>query len=111
MAHPALDPARVRRVTPWAALNNVDDADGVADQVVLADSDGVLDERVRYSAAGLANGITLERDGDAWRPSIDAGGTPLAPPRAPEPVPGGFRVEPRRLASGHDLVRFAWELP
>ncbi len=111
MAHPALEATRVRRVTPWAALNNTDDADGVADRVVLAEADGVPVERVAYSGSGIAPGVTLERDGDAWRPSAIAGGTPLAPPRAPEVVPGGFRAEPRRLVTGHDLVHFAWELP
>jgi len=40
-----------------------------------------------------------------------AGGTPLAPPRAAEPVPGRFRADPRRLRRGGDTVRFAWELP
>lgn len=111
MAYPALAAARVRRVTPWAALNNTDDANGVADQVVLADADGVLVERVSYSGAGIAIGMTLERDGDAWRPSAAAGGTPLSPPRAPETVPGGFRADPRRLMTGRDVVHFAWELP
>ena len=37
--------------------------------------------------------------------------TPLAPPRAAEPVPGRFRADPRRLKRGGDTVRFAWELP
>jgi hypothetical protein len=111
MAFPSLASARVRRVTPWAALNNTDDASGVADQVVLADLDGVPVERVSYSGAGIAPGVTLERDGESWRPSATAGGTPLSPPREPEAVPGGFRADPRRLASGHDVVHFAWELP
>jgi len=111
MAYPALAGARVRRVTPWAALNNTDDANGVADQVVLAEADGVLVERVSYSGSGIASGVTLERDGDAWRPSASPGGTPLSPPRAPETVPGGFRADPRRLVTGRDVVRFAWELP
>ena len=111
MAYPALDGTRVRRVSPWAALNNSDDDTGLADQVVLAEADGVPVERVGYSSSGLATGITLERDGDAWRPSPNAGGTPLAPPRPVEPVAGGFRAEPRRLHSGGDTVDFSWELP
>lgn len=111
VAYPSLDAARVRRVTPWAAFNNSDDATGIADQVVLADAEGVPVERVSYSAGGIANGVTLEREGDSWRPAAGNGGTPMAPPRAPEAVPGGFRAEPRRLRIGADTVRFAWELP
>jgi len=111
VSHPLLDGTRVRKTTPWAALNNSDDATGVADQVVLAEADGVPVERVSYSASGIGAGITLERDGDTWRPSPLAGGTPLAPPRAAEPVAGGFRAEPRRLHPQGDTVNFAWELP
>jgi hypothetical protein len=111
MAQPALDGARVRRVTPWAALNNSDDATGVADQVVITEADGVPVERVSYSAQGIATGVTLERAGRTWRPSAVAGGTPLAPPRPSESVPGGFRAEPRRLRAAGETVRFAWELP
>ncbi len=111
LSRPALDAARVRRVTPWAALNNTDDATGIADQVVIADDSGVPDERVSYSAQGIAAGVTLERDGNTWRPSGIAGGTPLSPPRVPDAVPGGFHAEPRRLRAGGDTVRFTWELP
>ena len=111
VAHPALDAARVRRVTPWAALNNSDDATGVADQVVVAEASGVPDDRVSYSAQGIAAGVSLEREGDTWRPSAVAGGTPMAPPRTPLAVPGGFRAAPRRLRAGGDTVYFAWELP
>ena len=111
VAHPSLDATRVRRVTPWAALNNSDDATGIADQVVIAEASGVPVERVSYSAQGIANGFTLERSGDTWRPSTVAGGTPMAPPRVPAAVPGGFRAEPRRLHAGGDTVHFAWELP
>ena len=111
MAHPALDGARLRRVSPWAALNNSDDDTGLADQVVLAEADGVPVERVGYSASGIAAGVTLERTGDTWRPSPMAGGTPLAPPRPVEPVAGGFRADPRRLHPDGDTVHFAWELP
>ncbi|MEQ1834426.1 MAG: hypothetical protein ABL977_15375 [Candidatus Eisenbacteria bacterium] len=111
MTHRALDAARVRRVTPWAALNNSDDASGIADQVVVAEADGVPVERVTYSAGGLAAGVTLERAGQTWRPAPSAGGTPLAPPRPSEPTPGGFRAQPRRLHANGETVQFAWELP
>ncbi len=106
-----LDGSRVRKVTPWAALNNTDDASGVADEVVLAESDGVPVERLSYSGRGIPSGVTLERSGGAWLPSPAAGGTPLAPPRAPAPVPGGFHADPRRLHAGDATVRFTWELP
>ena len=56
-------------------LNNSDDATGVADQVVIVESDGVPVERVSYSAQGIAAGRTLEREGNTWRPSASAGGT------------------------------------
>jgi hypothetical protein len=111
MAYPALDGTRIRRVSPWAALNNSDDETGLADQVVLAEADGVPVERVGYSSSGIAAGVTLERDGDTWRPSPTAGGTPLAPPRPVAPVPGGFRADPRRLHTSGDTVDFTWELP
>ena len=111
VSRPALDGARVRQVSPWATLNNSDDATGIADQVVITEADGVPVERVSYSASGIAAGVTLEREGDTWRPSPAPGGTPLAPPLAPVPVPGGFRADPRRLRPGGDTVRFAWELP
>jgi hypothetical protein len=111
MAHPAMEGTRLRRVSPWAALNNGDDATGLADQVVLTEADGVPVERVSYSASGIAAGVTLERSGDTWRPSPVSGGTPLAPPKPVEPVAGGFRADPRRLHPDGDTVNFAWELP
>ena len=111
MAHPALDVARVRHVAPWAALNNSDDATGMADQVVITEAPGLPDERVSYSAQGVAAGVTLERRGETWQPSAQAGGTPLSPGRPPAVVPGGFRADPRRLRAGGDTVRFEWELP
>lgn len=111
LARPSLDASRVRRVTPWAALNNTDDATGVADQVRIAETDGVPDERVSYSADGIAAGITLEWRDESWRPSEIAGGTPLAPPLARPPVAGGFHVDPRRLKTTGETVHFSWELP
>jgi hypothetical protein len=109
--YPGLDGARVRRVSPWAALNNSDDATGLADQVVLAEANGTPVERVGYSSSGIASGVTLEREGDQWRPSPTPGGTPLSPPKPVEPVAGGFRAQPRRLHTDGDIVNFAWELP
>ncbi len=111
LAHPSLDPARVRRVAPWSALNNTDDATGVADVVTLSEADGVPVERVAYSAGGVASGATLEQADGNWRPSPSPGGTPLTPPRQLPPTPGGFRADPRRVRAGGETVKFAWELP
>jgi len=111
MSRPSLDASRVRRVTPWATLNNSDDAVGIADIVTLAEADGVPVERVAYSGSGLASGVTLELREGSWRPCPVGGGTPLAPPRREEPVAGGFRADPRRLRAEGETVRFVWELP
>jgi len=111
LAHPRLDPARVRRVSPWSALNNSDDATGVADVVTVTEADGVPVERVSYSAEGVAAGATLEHAGGNWRPSPTPGGTPLSPPRELPPTPGGFRADPRRVHAAGETVMFAWELP
>ena len=111
LAHPRLDPTRVRRVAPWSALNNSDDATGVADVVTLVESDGVPVHRVTYSAEGLVPGATLEYADGNWRPSPTPGGTPLSPPRELPPTPGGFRANPRRVHAAGETVTFAWELP
>lgn len=111
IARPALDATRIRRVTPWSALNNTDDATGIADQVQIVEADGVPVERVSYSAEGIPAGVTLEYRDESWRPSEVAGGTPLAPPLSRPPVAGGFRVDPRRLRASGETVRFSWELP
>jgi hypothetical protein len=111
LAYPKLDPTRVRRVAPWSALNNSDDATGVADVVTLIEADGVPVQQVTYSAEGVRSGATLEFADGSWRPSPMPGGTPLAPPRELPPTPGGFRADPRRVDAAGETVRFAWELP
>ncbi len=111
VSRPALDAARVRRVSPWAALNNNDDPTGVADRVMINEADGVPVERVAYSAEGVPAGVTLELRDESWRPGAAAGGTPLALPRPSAPVAGGFRADPRRLRAGGETVNFVWELP
>jgi hypothetical protein len=108
---PALDTARVWEARPWPALNNADDTAGVADHVVLRDSDGVPSQRVAYSAAGVPAGVPLEwRDG-GWWPAATPVGTPVAPPGAPPALASRFTVEPARLAGTAREVRLAWALP
>jgi hypothetical protein len=110
MAFPELDSTRVLAASPWPALNNGDGPDGIADEVVLRESDGLVADRVAYSAAGVPAGASLEKQAGEWRPSRAPNGTPLAPPgREPEP-PGGFRVTPRRVAADGS-VELAWRLP
>ena len=107
---PALDSARVWRVSPWSSLNNSDDPSGVADRVVLEEADGTPVETVPYSAAAAPAGFPLERSpGDVWVAAPDPGGTPLAPPRKVPEARGGFEVEPRRLTSRGGQLR--WTLP
>ena len=109
--YPGLDAARVWQVTPWPSLNNADDSTGVADAVILREADGVRSDRVDYSARGIPDGVPIERSASgAWGPSLDPGGTPLAPPRAPPALAGRFELLPRRLPAGGTL-RLSWSLP
>jgi hypothetical protein len=111
LRHPDLDGARVWSVTPWAALNDRDDSTGVADVVALRDSDGTSCDRVEYSAAGVARGITVERRADgSWGAGDRPGGTPLSPPRPVEIAPLTLTALPRRLRVG-DTVELRWTLP
>jgi hypothetical protein len=113
LAHfPTLDGARVWEVKPWASLNNTNDTTGVADVVVLRESDGTPCDRVPYSAAGVPAGVPLERRADgAWAPATDPLGNPLAPPRALPPLSGRFAVSPRRLVAPGRATRIGWDLP
>ncbi len=108
---PGLDSLRVWQVAPWASLNNSDDAQGLADAVVLREGDGTLVERVEYSAAGVPAGVPLERGGGGvWAPSPDPAGTPMAFPRAAPAVAGRFEIVPRRLQRAA-VASLRWELP
>jgi len=108
---PALDSARVWRVSPWSSLNNTDDESGVADLVVLREVDGTPVETMSYSAAAVPAGFPLERSiGDVWVAAAVPGGTPLAPPRVVPEAGGGFEIEPRRLARAGG-GRLRWTLP
>jgi hypothetical protein len=107
---PGLRAARTWQVRPWPSLNNSDDSTGVADEVVLRESDGTPCQRVAYSAAQVPAGTPLEwRDG-GWWPSSDLSGTPLLPPREWTPIPQHFDCSPRRLRAG-GTARLAWDLP
>jgi hypothetical protein len=106
-----LDSARVWEVKPWSALNNSNDSSGVADAVVLRESDGTPCERVSYSAGGVPAGVPIEWRAGAWAPSRAALGTPLAPPLTLAPIATRFQMTPRRLRAGAGAARLMWSLP
>ena len=112
LAYPRLDSLRVLEVRPWAALNNTDDESGTADAVVLRERDGVLSDRVDYSAAGVPAGVPIERVADGgWGPATDPRGSPLQPPRELAPLGRPFALTPRRVRGAAAAIRFAWSLP
>ena len=110
-AYPELDSVRVLAVSPWSALNNSDDATGIADIVTLVERDGTPCERVPYRGSGIAEGVPLERRSDGtWGPGADAAGTPLAAPRALPALPRAFLVTPRRVMPTA-VAQIEWALP
>lgn len=110
-AYPALDTLRVLSVSPWSALNNSDDAAGIADIVTLAEADGTPCASVPYRGSGVADGVPLERrDDGTWAAAADAAGTPLEPPRALPLLPRAFVVAPRRVHSTAETL-IEWALP
>ena len=111
LAFPGVDTARVVAAAPWASLNNSDGSDGTADAVVVRGRDGLLDDRVEYSAAGVPAGTPLEKRGGAWAPSSASRGTPLASPRIGSGDGAGFALSPRRLPPGERELLLAWTLP
>lgn len=109
--YPGLDAKRIWQVSPWSSLNNSDDSSGVADVVVLRESDDTPVERVPYSAAGVPAGTPIERrDGERWSAAPDPGGTPLKPPRELPPLAGQLEVRPQRIAGGEPAL-LSWSLP
>ena len=106
-----LDAARVFAVAPWGSLNNSDGADGIADQVSLAEPDGTPCDIHPYSAAGIPAGATLEARDGGWWPSSLAGGTPLAPPPALGALASHFELSPRRVSAPSARARLSWALP
>ncbi len=110
-AFPALDPSRVVAAAPWASLNNSDAVDGIADMVVLREADGLLVERVAYSAAGVPAGTPLEKRGGLWAAGSATRGTPLAFPAERGAGEAAFALRPRRLRPGESDVQLAWTLP
>jgi hypothetical protein len=101
----------VWEVKPWAALNNSNDSSGVADVVVLRETDGTPCRRIAYSASGVPAGVPIELRGGEWRPSRAPLGTPLAPPLTLAPLDTRFELTPRRLRAGAGVARLAWSLP
>jgi hypothetical protein len=109
---PALDSTRVWQPSPWASLNNSNDASGTADGVVLREADGVPCARYDYSASGVPAGIPIERNASGvWEPSSDPMGSPLRPPRALADLAGRFEVSPRRIGGASHGTRLSWSLP
>jgi len=108
---PRLDTTRVLETRPWSSLNNHDEADGLADAVLLRESDGTPCDRHDYSATGIAAGVTIERRDGGWWPARSADGTPLEPPRRLAPPAGRFEVRPRLLRAGAATARCRWSLP
>jgi len=106
-----LDSTQVWEVKPWAALNNSNDSTGVADVVVLRETDGTPCRRIAYSAGGVPAGVPIELRGGEWLPSRAALGTPLAPPLTLAPLDTRFELTPRRLRAGAGVARLAWSLP
>ena len=111
-AYARLDTSRVFGVSPWAALNNSDDASGVADIVTVRERDGTPCAAVPFRAAGIPGGVPIEIDQNgAWGPSSDPAGTPLSPPAALPVLARPFAVTPHRVRAGAALLRIAWSLP
>src|SRR5205807_1459600 len=52
-AFAGLDALRVATVARWPSLNNTNAADGAADIVTLRERDGLMSDRVAYSASGV----------------------------------------------------------
>lgn len=107
---PALPASRVVQVSPWSALNNSDGDAGTADAVQLRERDGLLSDRVEYSARGIPAGEPIERGALGWGLDSDAEGTPLAPPRQLPPLEGRFSLSPRRVVNGA-APTLGWMLP
>jgi hypothetical protein len=108
---PSLDTTRVWQVRPWSSLNNSDDSSGVADVVTLREADGTPCERAAYSAAGVPDGVPLERREGLWVAAGDTRGTPLAPPRALPPLAAALALAPRRIAGAGSPATLGWSLP
>jgi len=108
--HPALDPTRVVEVAPWDALNNSDDANGIADAVVIRGRAGTPCDRVAYSARGIPAGTPLELGAAGWGVDSDPAGTPLEPPLGGPTPHARFDLGPGRVRAG-ERPRIAWELP
>jgi hypothetical protein len=110
LRYPGIDAQRVWEVAPWSALNNSNDASGIADAVVVRDADGVLSDRVDYSSAGVPDGVPIEKRRGGWWPALQAAGSPLLPPLTPPPLRGHFQLTPRRIATARQSVSIQWDV-
>jgi hypothetical protein len=109
--HPALDSSRVLEAAPWPSLNNTNGADGVADQVTLAEPDGTPCDRFAYSASGVPPDVPVERVDETHWSAGSPGGTPLAPPRAPPTLVRRFEAHPAHIVAGTTRAQLAWQVP
>ena len=111
LAIPGTSIPRVSGGEALAGLNNNDAGDGSADIVRLIEVDGTPCSEDPYSAAGIPDGVPLERGIDgSWAPALDATGSPLRPPRPPAPIASPFDIQPRRVGPGLP-VTLEWALP
>lgn len=108
--YPGIDGRRVWEVAPWGALNNSNDASGIADAVIVREADGVLSDRVDYSSTGVPDGVPLEKRQGGWWPALQASGSPLLPPIVPPPLRGHFQLTPRRITDARQIVRIEWDV-
>ena len=108
--HAGLDTTRLIAVSPWGALNNSDDPEGIADVLTLREWDGTFVDAVPYHAGGVPPGAAIARDDALWRTSSPPEGTPLAPLMPLPAIAGRFELLQPRLPPGK-AAPFSWRLP
>jgi hypothetical protein len=109
--YPELDSGQVIAVSPWPSLNNSDDDQGIADEVVLREDDGTPVDRIAYGARGIPAGVPIERSPEGvWHASGNPVGTPLEPPRVLPPLSGRLKLASPRITADR-RVAIEWSLP